>query len=204
MKRTLIAVGAALLATTACTTSNDATVDPATLGPMSTPTTAMPYVMMAGSGDLFEIESSRLALERSNNDAVRQFAQMLITHHTQLTNATMAAAREAGLNPPPPSLLPHHAEMLDRLRAAPSADFDRMYREEQITAHQEALNLHRTYAESGDEAPLRTSASSAVPIIQQHLAQAQTLPAQAAVPPASAPAPQPTYTPPPNTAGERG
>lgn len=204
MKRLIVALSAGLLAN-ACSTSNDAAVDPVVLGPMATPTTAVPYMQMAASGDLFEIESSRLALQMSRNPAVQSFAQMLITHHTQLSNNMMAAARNAGLTPPPPQLIPHHAAMLDNLRAASATDFDMLYRQEQLTAHHEALNLHRTYAADGDEAALRTVAAAAVPVIEQHLAQAQTLPSS----PAAAPAPQPSTPapaspPPANQAGERG
>jgi putative membrane protein len=206
MKKVLIAVSAALLAT-ACATTEDGTVDTAALGPMATPTRAMPYMTMASSGDLFEIESSRLALQMSQNPAVRNFAQMLIDDHTRMSTEMMTAARGAGLTPPTPQLLPHHNEMLNRLRAASATDFDMMYRQEQLTAHQEALNLHRTYAEQGDRAALKAVASRAVAPIQMHLTHAQTLPSTPTpMPEPVVQQPQPTYTPPATTppAGERG
>lgn len=200
MRRLFIAAGAALLAT-ACTMASDRT-DPVVLGSMATPTTAMPYLQMAASSDLFEIESSRLALQMSRNPAVQSFAQMLIGDHTRLSNNMMATARRDGLVPPPPQLLPHHADMLNRLLGESATDFDMMYRQEQVNAHQEALNLHRTYAADGDRDALRTVAMAAVPVIQGHLTHAQTLPSTPAAQPVTQ---QPTYTPTPVTrAGERG
>jgi putative membrane protein len=63
-------------------------------------TVAMPYVAKAAASDLFEIQSSQIALQKAQNPNVRQFAQMLITHHTGTTQTLTAAARAAGLTPP--------------------------------------------------------------------------------------------------------
>src|SRR3712207_8417473 len=52
-----------------------------------TPTERGAYVRMAAASDLFEIQSSQLALQNAQRPEVRQFAQMLITHHTQTTRS---------------------------------------------------------------------------------------------------------------------
>ncbi|MDP9413752.1 MAG: DUF4142 domain-containing protein [Pseudomonadota bacterium] len=44
---------------------------------------------MAHSGDMFEIESSQLALQMSRNEGVRSFAQMMVTEHTRMMNEMM-------------------------------------------------------------------------------------------------------------------
>ena len=145
----------------------------ATMAPM--PNTALPYVAAAGSSDQFEIRSSQRALQMSQNPEVRRFAQMLIDHHTQTSATLMGAARDAGLNPPPPVLLPHHAAMLATLERAPADRFDAAYLGQQVPAHQEALALHQNYAANGDTQALRAAAGSAVPIVQQHLTEAQSM-----------------------------
>ncbi len=162
MRNLLLTAGAAL-AVTAC----------ASMAP--TPRTAAPYMQMAASSDQFEIQSSQLAVQRAQNPQVRQFAQMLIDHHTQTTATLTAAAQQAGLPPPPPVLVPRHAAMLEAVRNAPQAQFDRVYTTGQVPAHAEALALHQNYAASGDNASLRTAASAAVPIVQQHLDEARRL-----------------------------
>jgi len=141
------------------------------------------YTRMAASGDQFEIQSGQLALQMSQNPAVRQFAQMLIDHHSQTTAQLAATAQSAGLPVPPPAMTGAHAQMLVNLKATPISTFDVAFRDAQIQAHQEALALHQNYAASGDIPALRTVAANAVPIIQQHLATAQSL-AVMAVPPA--------------------
>lgn len=138
-------------------------------------TSAMPYVMAAGQSDVFEINSSQIALQRSQNLRVRSFANMLIRHHTMTTAATMKAAQKAGMTPMPPALAPGAVTSINELQTVPAADFDRIYIAQQIPAHQAALDLHQTYAQSGDQPPLRASARAAVPIVQQHLNAAMKL-----------------------------
>ena len=126
--------------------------------------------MMSASGNMFEIESSRLAQQRSQNPMVRQFADMMIRDHTQLMNQMRPVAARLGLNPDAMAMAPHHRDMLERLSNAGSgAAFDAAYHQAQLAAHQEALSLHRNYAANGDNPDLRTLAGAAVPVIESHL-----------------------------------
>lgn len=137
---------------------------------------AKPYVTAAAKSDMYEIESSKLALQKSQNPAVKRFAQMMIDHHQKTTAATMAAARKAGMTPPPPPPMdPRTTASMNELKSASGANFDRMYLGQQVPAHQAALDLHKSYAANGDQAALRASAKAAVPIVQQHLTAAQAL-----------------------------
>jgi putative membrane protein len=140
-----------------------------------TPEAAMPYVMMAGASDLYEIQSSQMAVQRATRPEVRQYAQMLIQHHQMTTQQVMAAARAAGMSPRPPMLMPMQRQMLSQLSGAGGGDFDRLYISQQVPAHEMALALHSNYASSGDRPQLRAVASQAVPIVTQHLQQAQQM-----------------------------
>jgi putative membrane protein len=71
------------------------------------------------------------------------------------------------------------------------------YQQAQISAHQQAIQLMQNYAASGDVPALRTVASQAIPVMQKHLAVAQSL---ATAPPPPPPPPMP----PPRRSGERG
>lgn len=179
MQKTILALCAATLPLAACSTYNGQNGD--TMGSSQgaassgmsasgdmTPTTAMNYVSMAGASDLYEIESSRMAMTQAQMPAVRNFAQMMVDHHTKTTQTLMAAAREAGMSPPPPMLMPMQRQMVDELRGTSGAAFDRLYLDQQRRAHDMALALHRNYAERGDNAALRRAAAAAVPIVQQH------------------------------------
>lgn len=136
---------------------------------------AAPYVKAAGQSDLYEINSSQIAVQKSPNAAVRRYAEMLVKHHRKTTAATVAAARKAGMTPPAPMLDPGAAASIAELQSASPADFDRLYLGQQIPAHQAALDLHKGYGTSGDKPQLRATARKAVPIVQQHLTLAQTM-----------------------------
>ncbi|WP_347303212.1 DUF4142 domain-containing protein [Croceibacterium sp. TMG7-5b_MA50] len=140
-----------------------------------TATDAESYATMAGASDLFEIQSSQLALEKSQNAGVREFAQMMIDHHRKTTEQVTTAAREAGMTPAAPQLTSMQRDNMTGLQAASGADFDRIYLEQQRQAHQMALALHQEYAQDGDTPQLQEVARTAVPIIQQHMEQAQAL-----------------------------
>lgn len=174
MKALLIATSAALMVA-ACSTSGGMDEVAPAMNPNSL-TSAPGYMAMAASSDMFEIESSRLALQMSQNPQVRQFAEMMIADHTRTSAEMMGIAQTLGLQPPPPMMNPHHQEMLNRLRAAQGGQFESAYKREQILAHQEALNLHQAFAARGDSEPLRAFASRVVPAIQMHYQHAQMLP----------------------------
>jgi putative membrane protein len=200
MKAWLIAAaGAASLMAGCATPPPDQTQAPGAPADPMAPTSAPGYMAMAASSDMFEIESSRLALQASRDGAVRQFAQMMINDHGRTTSEMMAIAQQQGLAPPPPQMMPHHAEMLERLRSAAPGGFEAAYKREQIMAHQEALNLHRTYAAQGDNEAFRAFAARTVPAIEMHYGHAQSLPEMA-----MAPQPMPMEQAPPPAAGERG
>lgn len=133
------------------------------------------YVAKAGAGDLYEIQSSQMAVTRARRPEVREFAQMLITDHNRSTQMVTDAARSDGLSPPPPMLEPAQRTMLRQLEHARDRDFDRTYLAQQIPAHQQALMLQRTYARTGRGAALRRAAGDIVPVVQTHLARARRL-----------------------------
>ena len=136
---------------------------------------AMPYVMAAGRSDLYEINSSQIALQKSQDPAIRKYADMLIKHHQKTTAATLAAAQKANLSPTPPALDPGATASITELQNASAADFDRLYLAQQVPAHQAALDLHQSYGTNGDQAALRASAKKAVPIVRRHLADAERM-----------------------------
>ena len=147
-------------------------------GPMGSPmmpTNAMEYGRMAAASDMFEIQSGQIAAQVSLSAETRQYGQMLVQHHTMTSNEMMAAARASGMPPPPPMLDARKQAMLDQLRSTPASRFDMTFFQMQVTAHQEALALHQTYAARGDMPALRAVAARAVPIVQQHLTQAQQM-----------------------------
>lgn len=131
-----------------------------------TPEAAPAFVAMAASSDMFEIESSRMALQRSQDPMVRMHAEMMIRDHTNMSAQLRAAAQQAGVAMPM-TMMPMHAKMLNDLSR--SGNFNMMYKRQQVLSHEMALRLHDNYARNGDMAPLRGVAAAAVPVVRMHL-----------------------------------
>ncbi|HYF22872.1 MAG TPA: DUF4142 domain-containing protein [Caulobacteraceae bacterium] len=138
-----------------------------TVAPMGAVSTEM-YLRKTASTDLYEIESGRLALERSQSAEVRQFAQAMIDHHTQTSAMLTQAASQAG-SAPAPKMDPAHQAMLTALRDAPAGEFDSLYMRQQITGHMNNLAIQTGYAGQGEAQPLRQVAAAASPVVQSHL-----------------------------------
>jgi len=170
MIRPFLLAAAAAASLGACATAGDDVAD----GP--TTTERVKYVEMAAASDRFELQSSQLAQSRAQSPAIREFAQMMIEHHTQTTEKLRAAAKDAGMVRthdwmlPPPML-----KLMEELEQASGAEFDRLYMRQQVRSHEAALALHRHYARNGDTPLLRAAATAALPIVEQHLARARQL-----------------------------
>lgn len=135
-----------------------------------TPTRGSAYVQMAASNDMYEIQSSQMAMGRVQTPAVRQFAEMMVRDHSNLSQQLMAAARASGMAMASPTLMPMHAQMLARLQGMTGAAFEAEYARQQMMAHEMAVALHSNYAARGDTPALRVVARAAAPVVSQHLA----------------------------------
>lgn len=196
MRKLAILLGGAI-ALAACST----TPRPVAPVDMNNPLMAPGFMAQAASANEYEIESAQLALQMSQNPGVRTFASTLVSDHSMMAQEMAAAAAAAHLPPPSPVLLPAQQAMLDQLRASGTGyAFDQAFQQGQIQAHQQGIALMQNYAASGDVPALRTLAAGAIPVMQRHLAMAQSLQLMPPAPPPPPPMPAPS----PGHAGERG
>jgi putative membrane protein len=196
-KLAILLLGGAMAVAACATNPPPPPAPPAPVVDPNNPLFAPGFLAQAGSANQWEILSSQLALQASQNAAVRNYANLLISDHTRLGAQVTAAAQSAGLTMPPPALLPAQQAALDQLRAAGTGPgFDMAYRQAQIDAHNQAIALMQNYSAGGDVPARRRAAAGAIPMMQMHLQQAQMLNV--------APPPPPMAAPSPGRAGERG
>jgi len=134
------------------------------------------YVQQSATTDLFEITSGRVALEKSQNPAVRDFAQQMMSDHGRSTAELKQALKEGKVMVTvPTSLDPQHEQELQALQETPADQFDQAYLQSQIQGHRNALDMQRAYAQSGDNPALKRFASQSTPVVQSHLAKLEVL-----------------------------
>ena len=131
--------------------------------------------MMAAQSDQYEFAAAEDASTQSQSPLVRAFAQAMMRDHMRLSEGVRQAAVSSGLAPPEPAMSSDQASMLSAMQALRGADFDKAYARQQVLAHQVALDVERSYADSGADPNLRRAAQSALATIQHHLEMAQQL-----------------------------
>lgn len=109
----------------------------ATMGMEGAPATtdATTYLAKAGAGDMFEIESSRAILDKTQNADIKSFAQMMIDDHGKATAKLKSAAQAAKFTAAPPALEPKQQQAIDSIKAANGSAADRAYLDAQKMAH---------------------------------------------------------------------
>jgi putative membrane protein len=133
------------------------------------------FVMKAASANQFEIESSQLALQKSNNDQIKQFAHRMIEDHTKIGDQMKEALQKANIQAPPPQLDPMDEAQLKKLKNLSGAAFDRTYVADQRKGHIQTVRLLEGYSKLGDNQVVKQMAEQTLPIVKEHLKFAEAL-----------------------------
>ena len=179
---TLLAASVMAVATVACSgPENPAAEAVPTETPMagSTETAAVDagttdFVEKASQSNMFEIEASKLALERSKVQPVKDFAKMLVDAHTTALGELQTLSSTAMVTPPT-ALNNDMTAKLEALRNAKVEDFDDVYIDQQTEVHENSLNLVKDYAINGKDAGLAAFAAKMAPTVDAHLTTVKAL-----------------------------
>jgi len=102
------------------------------------------FLIRASNTNLFAIEESRLALDRSADPKVKTFARRLGEDHRKAEAELQTAARGSGAAVP--TTLDHeHQTRLKALRGKSGTDFEKAYVADQGETHSNALTLYGDY-----------------------------------------------------------
>jgi len=149
---------------------------PARTGATQPPPSAQDFVNKVAISDMFEIQSSQLALSKEPDSDTKPFAQRMVADH-QKTSSELKSLVEGGKVKAtlPTAMDSDHQGMFDQLKGKSGKDFDQSYDQIQVKAHQDAVALFEWYAKAGDDAELKNWAAKTLPHLKQHLTMAQKL-----------------------------
>lgn len=126
--------------------------------------------------DIFEIDASRVALERSQNWDVRQYAQKVIDTRSKAGGELQVTLNQSGLPIKPSTNLPaDKAATVAELRTIDPAKFDKLYLNAAATAQGTALDVVEKYVEDGANPALKAFAEKKAPELREQQAQAKAL-----------------------------
>jgi putative membrane protein len=132
------------------------------------------FLKVMANSNQQEIEMSQMALKRSHNDKIKEFAQQMIDDHTKANDdlAQLAKSKNAEL----PKVLGNIEEAsVANLASTPDDKFDQAYIDAQIAAHQNAINNAQAEATNGADVDVKAYAQKAVPNLEHHLVMAKAL-----------------------------
>lgn len=125
--------------------------------------------------NLAEIETGKLALDKSRNVHIRAFAQKMIDDHTNAMQALQSLARNKGITLPTETDMQHKA-MATGLSVLSGDTFDQQYLQHiGVADHQQTLDLLKQTIQTTNDRDLRAHATQMMPVVEQHLAIAQRM-----------------------------
>ena len=134
------------------------------------------FVQKAAMSDMYEIEAGKIAAQKGQSDAVKQFGTKMTEMHTQTSNELKSIVEAEKINVQLPTKLDDkHQKMIDDLNEAKAEDFDDTYIDQQESAHSTAADLCEDYADNGDNGAVKAFAAKTLPVIKEHLKEAEKL-----------------------------
>ncbi|WP_395943555.1 DUF4142 domain-containing protein [Brevundimonas sp.] len=134
------------------------------------------FVTGLATGNLYELEAAKVAADKATDADVKALAAMIDKDHTAAGEKLAAAAPAAAPNVAIPTTLDERRKgLIDNLKAATAADFDKVYLEQQVAAHNETLTLLNGFSDNTDAPALATLARELVPTVTAHRDRAKAL-----------------------------
>lgn len=141
--------------------------------------TSNDFVDNAAAGGIAEIETSRLALEKSSSADIKAFANMMITDHSKANDELAALARKNDIEVPDTTTLVKQAK--EKILEVRDESFDAAYANNQVKAHEETIQLFKKEANTVTDdkvkgaTELKSFAQKMLPALEKHLAEAKKL-----------------------------
>lgn len=133
------------------------------------------FVKEVSMSDIFEIESSKLALQKGNA-ATKAFAQQMIDAHEK-TTAELRGLIDGGkvTAPAATGMSDAQKKSFDEFKDLSGKEFDDAYQDDQEDAHEDAVDVFKRYASEGENADLKAWAAKTLPALEHHLKMAENL-----------------------------
>lgn len=131
------------------------------------------FVNAAERSGMLEVQASQLALERSANTEVKNFARQMVADHTKAASELQQIAARKNIRTPATSEVDPE---LQALKSRQGHDFDVAYvATAGPAAHEQAVQLFQREAKSGQDPELKAFARSTLPTLEHHLTMARKL-----------------------------
>lgn len=130
------------------------------------------FVTKAADDGQAEVQTAQLAATKAANADVREFAQKLVTDHTQVNSELMSLASGKGVTIDKDD---GHDRAYNRLNKKSGSEFDQEFVEHMIDEHEKDIKLFEKASTEAKDSEVRAFASKHLGHLREHLQQAQNL-----------------------------
>jgi len=148
--------------------TKDTTSNVAATGGIAVEKSDAQFATKAAVGGMAEVALGKLALEKSSNAKIKEFANMMVNDHGKANADLMAIAKTKNITLPA-VVDDEHQKKMDDLKLKKGADFDKAYVDAMVDGHEKTLTLMQDEAKNGTDSVLKTFAAHTAPIVQTHL-----------------------------------
>src|SRR5271170_2805779 len=132
------------------------------------------FLKDALEGGMAEVQLGQMALQKSGNADVKQFAQKMVDDHTKMGAQLKPIAQQIGVKIPDGPSKKDKA-IIAKLQALNGDDFDKAYMKDMVKDHKGDLTDFHSEADQGSNLAVKGAATQYAPIINLHLQMAEQI-----------------------------
>lgn len=137
-------------------------------------------VQIVQTANKIDMDQAKLALRKSKNPQVKEFANQMISDHTSLEKSVADLAKKLNVTPAESDtskqLKQQAADEAKKLRALNGSAFDKEYASHEVAYHQAVIDAAgKVLIPNAKNAELKSALQGAAPLLQGHLQHAEQL-----------------------------
>ncbi len=137
-------------------------------------------VQIVQTANKIDIDQAKLALSKSKDSQVKDFAQQMISDHTNLERSVADVAKKLNVTPEPSAtstqLQQQAADEARKLKSLSGKAFDKEYASHEVAFHQAVIDAaSKTLIPDAKNPELKSALEGAAPLLEGHKQHAQQL-----------------------------
>jgi putative membrane protein len=122
-----------------------------------------------------EVAAGKLAEEKGQSKEVKSFGKTLVTDHSASDKKVMALAKSEKIELPAEAAKPDDDKMLDKLKSASGAEFDKTFAKDMLADHEKDIAEVKEARDKTTDTKLKSLLSATLPVLEKHRDLAQKL-----------------------------
>jgi putative membrane protein len=132
------------------------------------------FLDQAAEANNSEIRAGLLAQAQAQNPEVKAFGRLMVFDHTEVGNEAGGLAEHLGVSLPT-GVSQQAQQTMSELKKEQGASFDRTYMQAQVKDHKQVIDEFKKEASSAGNSEVGQFAKLTIPLLEQHLALAETI-----------------------------